>query len=227
MFPRVGRRVHAEGGGGNRRRPSPAGLAGPEPFWEDTNVKTTLKALVASTAAVTTLAASRARPVAQRLPDHQDRHQPLLREDARRRRSQGRRTRHRAQVLRRQVDGDHETQVQAIETCIADGAKGILITASDTSSIVPAVQQARDAGAPRHRARHAARADRCRRRDLRHRQLPRRSPDRPVGAAKMGDEAAERADRHARPQPSASRRWTSCATRASCRASASTSPTRT
>ena len=45
-----------------------------------------------------------------------------------------------------QVDGDHETQVQAIETCILDGASGILITASDTSSIVPAVQQARDAG---------------------------------------------------------------------------------
>ena len=44
------------------------------------------------------------------------------------------------------VDGDHETQVQAIETCIADGAKGILLTASDTSSIVPSVQQARDAG---------------------------------------------------------------------------------
>ncbi|MBO9465285.1 sugar ABC transporter substrate-binding protein [Tropicibacter sp. R15_0] len=44
------------------------------------------------------------------------------------------------------VDGDHETQVAAIETCIASGAKGILLTASDTSSIVPAVQQARDAG---------------------------------------------------------------------------------
>ena len=44
------------------------------------------------------------------------------------------------------IDGDHETQVQAIETCILDGAKGILITASDTSSIVPAVMQARDAG---------------------------------------------------------------------------------
>ncbi|ABV92139.1 D-ribose-binding periplasmic protein precursor [Dinoroseobacter shibae DFL 12 = DSM 16493] len=43
-------------------------------------------------------------------------------------------------------DGDHETQVQAIETCILDGAKGILITASDTSSITGAVQQARDAG---------------------------------------------------------------------------------
>lgn len=44
------------------------------------------------------------------------------------------------------VDGDHETQVAAIETCIANGAKGILLTASDTSSIVLAVQQARDAG---------------------------------------------------------------------------------
>jgi fructose transport system substrate-binding protein len=44
------------------------------------------------------------------------------------------------------VDGDHETQVAAIETCILNGAKGILLTASDTSSIVTAVQQARDAG---------------------------------------------------------------------------------
>ena len=44
------------------------------------------------------------------------------------------------------IDGDHETQVQAIETCILDGASGILITASDTPAIVPAVTQARDAG---------------------------------------------------------------------------------
>lgn len=44
------------------------------------------------------------------------------------------------------VDGDHESQVAAIETCIADGAKGILITASDTKAIVSSVQQARDAG---------------------------------------------------------------------------------
>jgi fructose transport system substrate-binding protein len=44
------------------------------------------------------------------------------------------------------VDGDHETQVQAIETCIADGADGILLTASDTSSITTSVKQARDAG---------------------------------------------------------------------------------
>ncbi len=44
------------------------------------------------------------------------------------------------------VDGDNETQVAAIETCIANGAKGILITASDTAGIVPSVQQAREAG---------------------------------------------------------------------------------
>ena len=44
------------------------------------------------------------------------------------------------------VDGDNETQVAAIETCIADGAKGILLTASSTSAIVPSVQKAREAG---------------------------------------------------------------------------------
>ena len=44
------------------------------------------------------------------------------------------------------VDGDNETQVAAIETCIANGAKGILLTPSSTSAIVPSVQQARDAG---------------------------------------------------------------------------------
>ena len=44
------------------------------------------------------------------------------------------------------VDGDSESQVAAIETCIVDGAKGILLTASDTKGIVPAVTQARDAG---------------------------------------------------------------------------------
>ena len=34
------------------------------------------------------------------------------------------------------VDGDHDAQVIAIESCIADGAKGILIAASDTKAIV-------------------------------------------------------------------------------------------
>lgn len=44
------------------------------------------------------------------------------------------------------IDGDNEGQVAAIETCIADGAKGILLTPSDTKAIVPAVQKARAAG---------------------------------------------------------------------------------
>ena len=44
------------------------------------------------------------------------------------------------------IDGDNESQVAAIETCIADGASGILLTASDTAAIVPSVEQAKDAG---------------------------------------------------------------------------------
>jgi len=44
------------------------------------------------------------------------------------------------------IDGDNETQVAAIETCIAAGAKGILITPSDSKAIVPTIQKARDAG---------------------------------------------------------------------------------
>jgi fructose transport system substrate-binding protein len=45
-----------------------------------------------------------------------------------------------------EVDGDHEAQVEAIETCIAAGASGILITASDTAAITENVRAARDAG---------------------------------------------------------------------------------
>jgi fructose transport system substrate-binding protein len=43
-------------------------------------------------------------------------------------------------------DGDNEGQVAAVETCIADGVKGILITPSDTKAIVPVIKKARDAG---------------------------------------------------------------------------------
>jgi fructose transport system substrate-binding protein len=42
--------------------------------------------------------------------------------------------------------GDNEGQVAGIEACIADGAKGILLTPFDTKGIVPAVKKARDAG---------------------------------------------------------------------------------
>jgi fructose transport system substrate-binding protein len=44
------------------------------------------------------------------------------------------------------VDGDNESQVAAIESLIAAGAKGILITPSDTKAIVPTIQKAREAG---------------------------------------------------------------------------------
>jgi fructose transport system substrate-binding protein len=44
------------------------------------------------------------------------------------------------------VDGDNETQVAAVESCIAAGATGILITPTDSRAIVPTIQKARDAG---------------------------------------------------------------------------------
>lgn len=43
-------------------------------------------------------------------------------------------------------DGDNDTQVSAIENLISAGAKGILITASDTKAIVSTIKKARDAG---------------------------------------------------------------------------------
>ncbi|MCG6112300.1 MAG: sugar ABC transporter substrate-binding protein [Paracoccus sp.] len=44
------------------------------------------------------------------------------------------------------IDGDHETQQQAVESCIAAGVKGILIAASDTKAITDSLGQAREAG---------------------------------------------------------------------------------
>ena len=44
------------------------------------------------------------------------------------------------------IDGDVETQVSAVETCIASGAKGILITPTDSRALVPVIQKARKAG---------------------------------------------------------------------------------
>jgi fructose transport system substrate-binding protein len=43
-------------------------------------------------------------------------------------------------------DGDNESQVAAVESLIAAGAKGILITPSDSKAIVPALDKARQAG---------------------------------------------------------------------------------
>lgn len=50
------------------------------------------------------------------------------------------------QTFAGKLDGDVETQVSAVETCIASGASGILITPSDSRALEPVVAQARDAG---------------------------------------------------------------------------------
>lgn len=50
------------------------------------------------------------------------------------------------QTFAGKLDGDTETQVAAVETCIASGAKGILITPTDSKALVPVIQQAREAG---------------------------------------------------------------------------------
>ena len=43
-------------------------------------------------------------------------------------------------------DGDNQTQVEAIESLVAAGAKGILIVPSDSAAIVPTVKKAREKG---------------------------------------------------------------------------------
>ena len=50
------------------------------------------------------------------------------------------------QTFAGKADGDNETQVQAVETLISAGAKGILITPSDSKAIVPSLDKARQAG---------------------------------------------------------------------------------
>jgi fructose transport system substrate-binding protein len=43
-------------------------------------------------------------------------------------------------------DGDADTQIAAIESCIASGAKGVLLTPNDSSALVPIITKAREAG---------------------------------------------------------------------------------
>ncbi|MEZ5751098.1 MAG: sugar ABC transporter substrate-binding protein [Paracoccaceae bacterium] len=50
------------------------------------------------------------------------------------------------QTFAGRIDGDVETQIAAVETCIASGASGILITPSDSRALAPVVTQAREAG---------------------------------------------------------------------------------
>ena len=45
-----------------------------------------------------------------------------------------------------EFDGDNESQIAAIESLIAAGAKGFAIVPSDSTAIVPTIQNARDAG---------------------------------------------------------------------------------
>ncbi|SCM69829.1 sugar ABC transporter substrate-binding protein [Donghicola eburneus] len=50
------------------------------------------------------------------------------------------------QTFAGKIDGDVESQVSAVETCIASGAKGILITPTDSRALAPVVTQARENG---------------------------------------------------------------------------------
>ena len=45
------------------------------------------------------------------------------------------------------IDGDVASQVAAVETCMSAGAKGILITPSDSRALAPVINQARQFGA--------------------------------------------------------------------------------
>ncbi|MEC3860157.1 sugar ABC transporter substrate-binding protein [Mesobacterium sp. TK19101] len=44
------------------------------------------------------------------------------------------------------IDGDVESQIAAVESCVASGAKGILITPSDSRALAPVVTMARENG---------------------------------------------------------------------------------
>ena len=94
-------------------------------------------------------------------------------------------------------DGDNEGQVTALENMVNAGAKGILITPSDTKAIVPEHPEGPRQGRRRHRARHRHRAAVGGRRAVRHQQLQRRPPDRPVGQGGHGRQ--DPGHRHARP----------------------------
>jgi len=50
------------------------------------------------------------------------------------------------QTFAGKFDGDNDSQVAAIESLIAGGAKGFAIVPSDSSAIVPTIKKARDAG---------------------------------------------------------------------------------
>ncbi len=51
------------------------------------------------------------------------------------------------QTFAGKIDGDVESQIAAVETCMASGAKGILITPTDSRALTPIIEQARGMGA--------------------------------------------------------------------------------
>ena len=53
-------------------------------------------------------------------------------------------------------DGDNDGEVAAIEQLIAAGAKGILLVPSNSTAIVPTVEEGARGRRSRHHARHAA-----------------------------------------------------------------------
>ena len=120
-------------------------------------------------------------------------------------------------------EGDNEGQVAAIESCIADGVNGILLVPTDSAAIVDTVKAARDAGIlvialdtpldPIDAADATFATDNFKAGEL-------------IGAwakAHARRQGGGRQDRLSRPSSRLSRPSTCCATRASCRASASIS----
>ena len=115
-------------------------------------------------------------------PRHQDRLEPVLRQDARRRAGQGRRARRHAAELRRQVRRRQRQPGRRDREPDLVGREGHPARRQrHQGRSARWSQQARDAGHPRHRARHPARSGQRRRRDLRDRQLRGGRADRPVG----------------------------------------------
>ena len=98
------------------------------------------------------------------------------------------------------VDGDNESQVAAIETCIADGAKGILLVPSDTKAIVDIGQEGSRAPGSMVIALDTPLEPIDRgRRDARHRQLRGRPADRRLGGRDARRRGGGRARRLPRP----------------------------
>ena len=64
-------------------------------------------------------------------PHHQDRYQPVLREDEGRREGGGESQGRQADERGRKFNGDNATQVTAIENMVSGGAKAIIVTPSD------------------------------------------------------------------------------------------------